>query len=171
MEPTRPRTILDDKKRSEIIAILSVGCSRATAARYVGCHPTTIRRTALREPVFAEQILRAETAHEILHLRNINDAGKEGRYWRASAWALERGYPQRYGHRSAPYLTEEQVSQMLAQFAGIIVDEVPEPERRQRILERLDAVTAELQDGTLQTASDEESTPANANQETGDDEN
>ena len=157
----RSRFALDDKKKTEIIAILSVGCSRVTAARYVGCHPVTIRRTAAREPSFAAQIERAETAHEILHLQNINAAGKEGRYWRASAWALERGYPNRYAVRSAQALTHEQVSLALVQFAAVIIEEVPEPERRKKILERLDAMTAELQEDPLPTEIVEDPLPAN----------
>src|SRR5438132_8482293 len=91
--------VLDAAKKREIVAILSVGCSRVTAARYVGCHPDTIRKTALRDEKFAIQLRQAETTHEILHVKNINAAAKEGRYWRGAAWALERGYPQRYGLR------------------------------------------------------------------------
>ena len=71
--------VLDAAKKREIVAILSVGCSRVTAARYVGCHPDTIRKTALRDEKFAIQLRQAETTHEILHVKNINAAAVKER--------------------------------------------------------------------------------------------
>jgi hypothetical protein len=144
MEAGRP-AVLDEVKRREICAILAVGCNRETAARYVGCHRTTIQRTAARDEAFAEALLHAESTHEILHLTNINKAAKEVRYWRAAAWALERKYPGRYGVRDPSMLSMEQVSQILSQFADLILEEVPTPADRERILSRLTDLTAGLQ--------------------------
>ena len=48
--------VLDDAKRREICAILAMGGNRETAARYVGCHRTTIANTAERD----EEIGRAD---------------------------------------------------------------------------------------------------------------
>jgi len=73
-----------------VIAILSVGCTRQAAAEYVGCHVSTIWRTAERDPDFQLRLRQAQSSHEILHLRSINSAAVEPRYWRAAAWALER---------------------------------------------------------------------------------
>ncbi len=83
------RCVLTEVKRSEICAILAVGCSRTAAARYVGCHPDTIRNTAKRDAEFAAALQQAETRHEIQHLAHINAAAKEGRYWRRRRVALE----------------------------------------------------------------------------------
>ncbi len=145
------RGILDDGKRREICAILAVGCTRAVAARYVGCHPHTIRRTAQRDETFALAIERAETKHEIKHLTNINKAAQDGRYWRAAAWALERKYPARYAQRDPALFTAEQVSQVLGQFADVILEEVPDEDDRQRILARMtalaDALAGDLSEG------------------------
>jgi len=141
----RSRSILNDVKRGEICAILAVGCSRATAVRYVGCHVDTIRRTALRDVKFYRALRQAESKHEVLHLTYINKAAKEGRYWWAAAWALERKYPARYGQRAPHMLSIEQVSQVLSQFAGVIMDEVPKAADRKRILARLEALSAGLQ--------------------------
>lgn len=137
--------ILDEAKQREICAILAVGCSRATAARYVGCHPDTIRNTALRDEAFAEALGQAESKHEVRHLTFINKAAEEGRYWRAAAWALERRFPSRYGRRRGDLFTAEQVSHVLAQFAGAILDEVPDAEQQERILARLTGLTERLQ--------------------------
>jgi hypothetical protein len=137
--------VLDEFMMREICAILAVGCGRATAAQYVGCHPDTIRNTAQRDPQFAAELERAESKHEVKHLAFINKAAEEGRYWRAAAWALERKYPGRYGRRRPDTFTIEQVSHVLAQFAGVILDEVSEEAQRGRILARLSALTVRLQ--------------------------
>ncbi len=60
--------VLDEMKQREIVAILSMGCSRRTAAHYVGCAHSTIQYTAERNDKFAEKLDRAESggghAHE-----------------------------------------------------------------------------------------------------------
>lgn len=144
MEIGRP-PVLDEGKRREICAILAVGCNRETAAKYVGCHRTTITKTAQRDEGFALALEQAESKYEILHLSHINKAATEGRYWRAAAWALERKYPARYGQSHGQLLSIEQVRQVLSQFADVLLEEVPEDPDRQRILERLTALTNELQ--------------------------
>jgi hypothetical protein len=141
----RGKSILTEVKRREIFAILAVGCSRTVAARYVGCHPATIRNTAKREPEFAVALEQAESQHEIRHLTHINAAAKEGRYWRAAAWALERMNPDRYARRRPNTITVQQVSEVLAQFASVMLEEVTDPQLQQRISDRLSDLTGELQ--------------------------
>ncbi len=94
-----PQPVLTDEKRNAIVAILSVGCPRYVAARYVGCSPTTIARTAARDPQFAARLRQAQAGVELAFLRRIGKAADKEQYWRAAAWALERMYPQRYARR------------------------------------------------------------------------
>jgi hypothetical protein len=138
------RPVLDEYKRREILAILAVGSTRSTAARYVGCAVSTIQNTADRDPKFAEQLRKNEHASEIGYLENIRSAARNERYWRAAAWALERIDPEQYGRRSPEVITIDQIRRLLAQFAEIIVEEVPVPEYRKNILKRLDALTGGL---------------------------
>ena len=70
-EPPDPRTVLDDEKRWKIITLISNGSSRRMAAKYVGCAASTITRTALRDPDFAEQLAAAELNAEIESLRLV----------------------------------------------------------------------------------------------------
>lgn len=134
---TKPRCVLDDVKKREIIALLSVGCSRRTAASYVGCSPSTIARTALRDERFADELRKAGQATEINCLRNIQDAGKKAQYWRAAAWALERCHPDRYAARNADTITLDQARGLLGELARIIVEEVAAVEQRKPILKRV----------------------------------
>jgi len=74
--PGRPPA-LDPAKRQRVIALLTIGCSRPVAARHVGCAPSTITRTAARDPAFADQLAQAETNLEVELLDSIR-AIREG---------------------------------------------------------------------------------------------
>jgi len=126
--------ILDEIKRSEILAILHVGCTRRVAARYVGCSPQTIQRTADRDPEFALRLARAENQAEVSYLNNINRAASEPRYWRAAAWALERKYPNRYASRHPDVMTLDETREFLMRLAAILAEEVSDNEQRARII-------------------------------------
>lgn len=136
--------VLDEIKQREILALLTVGCSLRVAARYVGCNPRTIRRTAQRDARFAGKLRQAQYHAEIGFLKNIQRAARKEQYWRAAAWALERKFPQRYARRDPEAITMEQLTRLLSQFAQIVVDEVPVAAHRKRILKRLEQLTASL---------------------------
>lgn len=129
---------LDEAKRREILAILSVGCPRSTAARYVGCAPSTLLQTARRDPEFAEQLRHAENRAELEYMRNIQNAARDPKYWRAAAWVLERRNPSEYGHRPVETLTVAQVGQLLQQLAEFLVPRLPESSLRQQVVKEFD---------------------------------
>ncbi len=130
--------VLDADKKREVVAIVSVGCSRAVAAKYVGCSAETIRRGAKRDAEFGEQLRRAETGHELRYLQLIQGAAKDAKYWRAAAWALERKYPERYGQRATGSVTKAEMGQMVRELGETIAAEVSEAAVRRKILARLD---------------------------------
>ena len=144
MASRRRRTVLDDLKKHEILAILAVGCSQRTAARYVGCAPSTIRRTAQRDPAFAKELGRVECQSEIANLKNIQKAARQEKYWRAAAWALERKNPEDFARRGPDVISVDQLKQVLAGFAELIVAEVPVAKYRKNILKRLGALAGGL---------------------------
>jgi hypothetical protein len=134
MAKTGRRPVLNEGKRREIVAILSVGCSQSVAAQYVGCAVSTIRGTADRDPKFAEQLGKAKSNAELGLVKNIRNAAKKEQYWRAAAWALERGFPEKYAARSPDVITPEQLAQILAQFAQRIAKLLPVAAYRKRIV-------------------------------------
>ncbi|MBN2022483.1 MAG: hypothetical protein JW809_06775 [Pirellulales bacterium] len=138
------RPVLDAFKKREILAILSVGCSRRTAALYVGCAPSTIGYTARRDPEFAAQIDRAEQASEITLMQHIRQAAMEPKYWRAAAWALERCHPSRYGSGRAGAISIDQIRALLNRFAQIVSEEVPVPKYRKAVLRQFRNLTTKL---------------------------
>jgi len=139
----RGRPALDDEKRAQILAILTVGCSQNMAAQYVGCSPETIRRTAERDPKFAKKLREAKGTAELGLVRNIRNAAKKEQYWRAAAWALERGFPEKYARRGPDVITVEQIGLLLTRFSAIIIDVVPE-RHRIAVAKKMDAVARSL---------------------------
>ncbi len=133
----RKRKFLDEAKRKEILAIVSLGCSRETAARYVGCSSQTIRNEMKQDEKFAEEIRIAEERSEIFFLEKIRKAANKEQYWRAAAWALERRCPNRYAARGAQSLSEEQVLQLVSDLTEIVVPEVQNAAERRRILQKV----------------------------------
>jgi hypothetical protein len=152
------RPVLDGYKRREILAILAVGCSRSTAAKYVGCALSTIQNTADRDPGFAKQLRQNEHASEIGYMENIRRAARNERYWRAAAWALERLDPEQYGRRSPEVITLDQIGRLLAQFAEIVVEEVPVEKYRKAILKRFDALTGDLKEASKKRGATDDKT-------------
>ena len=150
------RPVLDQYKKREILAILAVGCSRQTAARYVGCAARTIQNTADRDPKFADQLRRAQYQSEIGYMKNIQKAARKEQYWRAAAWALERKNPEEFAARSPDVITIDQITHLLARFAEIVVEELPVAEYRKNILKRLDVLTAELDQSAAKEEQEEE---------------
>ena len=114
---TRPTAGARREQAGQIVAILSVGCSQNMAAQYVGCSPATIQRTAERDPKFAKQLREAKGNAELGLVKNIRNAAKKEQYWRAAAWALERGFPEKYARRGPDVITVEQIGLLLAQFS------------------------------------------------------
>jgi hypothetical protein len=135
--------VLNEEKRGQILAILSVGCSYGMAAEYVGCAVCTIQRTAERDPSFAKRLVQAKCNAELGLVKNIRNAAKKEQHWRAAAWALERGFPEKYARRGPDVITLEQIGLLLAKFSELIIEEVPELYRK-RILKRVDALARGL---------------------------
>ena len=143
----RPRA-LDDNKRREIYALLSTGCDRHTAARHVGCSARTIRREALRDPEFADQLNKAEAACRVGHLRAIRHAAKSD--WRAAAWLHESGKPDPFARpHPARFLSDEHEEQgepepNLLEIVGHALGEAKSIEDAERVARELAQLASEL---------------------------
>jgi hypothetical protein len=136
--------LLDETTRREILAIISVGCSVTTAAKYVGCSPVSIILLKQRCPEFQEAMLQAEARHEISLVRRIHQAADGQGGWRAAAWLLARAYPERYAARAAETVTPKQVADSMEFFAGVIADEVKDADVRRRLRNALRIVVRKV---------------------------
>ncbi len=135
-----PKPFLTEARKKEVCAILAIGGTRETAAQYVGCSTETIRRAALSDPAFAEELRKAEFGVETLLLKCIQNATQEVSLGGAAAWEPERLYPERYGRRDPHTITREQLTELLRQLAAELARDDPADERRQQLLARLEAL-------------------------------
>lgn len=133
--------VLDEIKQREIVAIISMGCSRRTAAHYVGCSHTTIQYTAEHNEKFAEKLERAQSQAVVTHMKNINTAAQKAQYWRAAAWALERLDPEEYASPHPDVITVEQISRLMAYLSQIVMEEVPVDAYCKKIMKRMGEIT------------------------------
>ncbi|REJ68898.1 MAG: hypothetical protein DWQ31_06840 [Planctomycetota bacterium] len=117
----RPRA-LDDVKKAEIAAMISVGCSKAAACRYVGCVPATLRNELRRDAGFAARVRRAERHRQLVALQQIQKAG--ARSWRAAAWLLERLNPEDFHRRDPDVVTREQLEAYVQSFVEALSGEL-----------------------------------------------
>lgn len=84
----------------EAIKLVKGGASNADVIAWLGVAETTFYKW-LREPQndaqrqLAQGMKKAETERKLWHLQRIHKAAEEGD-WKASAWYLERRYPNEY---------------------------------------------------------------------------
>lgn len=141
----RAKRLLSEAKRKEIVAIISIGGSRESAAKYVRCSPSTIRTEMKNHPTFADEVRSAEEKSEIYFLQRIRAAADKAQYWRAAAWALERRCPNRYAARGANTLSEEQVLKLITDLTEIVVPEISDVDERIKIIEKVKTLIGTLE--------------------------
>jgi len=137
MQP-RPPTPLTAAQHREIFAILAVGGTFKLAADYCGCLVCDIKLAVKTIPEFADQCKRQALRPELEMLKSLLAAAREPKQWRAAAWALERMYPKRYARHLTQAVTRTDLTQFLAGLVKIITTEVPSPQLRKKIMQRLE---------------------------------
>ncbi len=120
--------MLDERRRANVLYFIGLGLSRRMAARQVRCAHTTIARTAARDPLFALDLANAENEVDVESMRQIREAAKEQKNWRAAAWLLERRNPDEFGRRTAHSMSGDHVMELLADVFSYIFPRLPEEE-------------------------------------------
>lgn len=94
---------LTDEVRKRLLDAITLGMPYKQACTYAGIHYSTFRRwmdlgeSASRGEFceFCDQVREAEGKAAMALLGDVRKAG--GKDWRASAWILERRYPEEFG--------------------------------------------------------------------------
>jgi hypothetical protein len=130
---------LTDEQKGQIYGILSVGCDRdrQTAANFVGCSLAQIRRAMQQDATFAAGVCRAQAGAELNHMRNIQQAAKDVKNWRAAVWWLERRSPERFGPRGPGVVTARQLKAFLEILGDALREEVRDARDRRQVVARL----------------------------------
>lgn len=95
-----PKPKLTTELAKEFTALVASGATNADACRYIGVDESTFYRWLKNPKTEAERQLcndlnKAEMKRKLWHLNRIQQASTDGA-WQASAWYLERRYPQEY---------------------------------------------------------------------------
>ncbi len=96
------------------------------AAEYVGCAPATIRARPSATRSSPRSCGRPRATPNWAWCKSIRNAAKKEQYWRAAAWALERGFPEKYARRGPDVITVEQIGLLLDAVHRDHRNEVPE---------------------------------------------
>ena len=138
--------------------MISMGCDRETACNYLGKTAVELHAELQCDNAFRRQLLRAEATPEFSHMRNLYNAAKDEKHWRASVWWLERRAPERYARRAPESISAAQLRQVIEELSEAIGCEVNDPQDRGRVLARLVQIAERLRDdsfeppsGTVQT--------------------
>lgn len=138
-----------DEQKRECCLMISIGCDRETACNYLGKTAAELRLEIRNDAEFGKQLLRAEATPEFNHMRNLYQAAKDAKHWRASVWWLERRAPERYARRLPDSLTTNELCRFVEELAEAILSEVNNDQDRRRLLARLIELTDNVQEGTF----------------------
>lgn len=163
MNSTDDEQSFTDEQKRECCLMVSIGCDRETACNYLGKTAEELRLEMRSDAEFRRQLLRAEATPEFNHMRNLYQAAKDAKHWRASVWWLERRAPERYARRLPDSLTTDELSRFVEELAEAILGEVNNDRDRRRLLARLIELTDNVQEGTFDH--DQQLQPAQSREE------
>jgi len=90
--------VTEDMKKGMVTAVAN-GLTPHEAAMAVGLNKKWMDMERESNPEFDVEILKALQSFKLYHLNNISKHGKHS--WQASAWLLERSFPERFNSRVA----------------------------------------------------------------------
>jgi hypothetical protein len=138
--PSSRETLTAEKKRM-VVALYASGSSQRAAAQFIACSPTTIARTAARDPEFTAALQHAHQSAELALVQRIQNAGKSPQFWRASAWLLERMNPDDFVVHPE-WVSEDQLKQIITTICEVICEDLPS-DKIEKIQQKFDAMFRE----------------------------
>jgi hypothetical protein len=149
----RPRALTDEKKR-QVLAFIAGGGSRKKAAAYVAVSVTTLADEAGRDAVFADRLEQAEATCYYRHLQNVAQAGSKD--WKASAFLLERKWPDEFGKTTTAQVQEIPSPASVPRINIVTIKTREEAVRFQTLLEYKKQFRKDLPNAPIDVEPDEE---------------
>ena len=88
-----------DMVKDAVIESIRIGLTNKDACEVNGIEESTFYRWMDEKEEFRKSVKEAQLAAKQLHLKNIHRAAAEDRQWTASAWFLERKFPDEFKNR------------------------------------------------------------------------
>lgn len=126
--------------KAKLAIYMEQGIEIEDAAKLCGLSPMQLG-TLRSDPEFEEFVDFHSVKCEQIHLNNIKEAGELGQ-WQASAWMLERKFPDKYGKKDT---VRHEYEVKLHSFKKLMLDVINtlEPNIRQMIMQRLRTINIE----------------------------
>jgi hypothetical protein len=126
-----------NKKKTKMARYLTKGLKLNEAC--ILANVSKIELAEMRSDVdFEDFVQRSQVLLEVEQLENISEAGSMGT-WQASAWILERLYPEKYGKKDT---IEHKYEIKLVTFQNVVLSVINEcaPQLKQKIMQKLKSV-------------------------------
>lgn len=144
MTPKRKpkKKALDATEKNGVLAVVALGASLETAARYFKREPREIVETLTADADFQRDFKQAQEQAEVFFLKQVKTAALDAKNWRAATWSLERLRPDRYGRTKANAISVEEIKALFARLRETLAAEFSDENERQKFEEKLDALLA-----------------------------
>jgi len=139
--------MLTEDQMNKVCTVVKAGGDLATATGYAECDTRELVNTLDAIKHFAKEVRFAEATVELQHMTNVLKASnaKDGRYWRASVWWLERRSPERFARRPAGAITPTQLKQAIHTLNEMMLQKLESPADQQRINDSLTEIIGSIE--------------------------
>ena len=146
MTPKRrtKKKAISESDKNGILAVVALGASLDTAARYFKRDPQEILDALLADVDFQSDFKQAQEQAEVFFLKQVKTAALDAKNWRAATWSLERLRPDRYGRVKADTISVEEIQTLFARLRDAIAAEFADDAERQKLEAKLDALLETL---------------------------
>lgn len=140
LKKKRKRTPLDAQTKTGILAVISLGATLETAARYFKREPSELVDELVADAEFQREVKQAQEQAEVFFLKQVKSAALDAKNWRAATWSLERLYPDRYGRIKAGSISLDELRALFERLRETISEEFDDPRAREKIESKIDAL-------------------------------
>ncbi|MBQ2790214.1 MAG: hypothetical protein IJE97_11305 [Thermoguttaceae bacterium] len=146
MTPKRrtKKKAISESDKNGILAVVALGASLDTAARYFKRDPQEILDALLADADFQRDFKQAQEQAEVFFLKQVKTAALDAKNWRAATWSLERLRPDRYGRVKADAISVEEIQTLFARLRDALAAEFTDENERQKLEAKLDALLETL---------------------------
>ncbi len=141
---TKKKAALDATDKNGVLAVVALGASLETAARYFKREPRELVEALTADADFQRDFKQAQEQAEVFFLKQVKTAALDAKNWRAATWSLERLRPDRYGRIKANAISVEEIKALFARLRETFAAEFADEAERRKIEEKLDALLATL---------------------------
>lgn len=126
LEEARPRggkiRLVTDEMKNAMLTAVASGLTRAEASMALGVNKEWIDHRCKEDEEFEIEINKSMQSFKLYHLSNIARHAKKS--WQASAWILERSFPERFNSRVAQEMAARSKPKEAPKWFGAEIEDI-----------------------------------------------